>query len=164
MGGVYRSDHSMKYLGFVRKTLKAYKKIYFHLQNLCEVQAYLIYKKQNDKAMVHREICLALVKALTLSAQVEIRDLTQRPSRRSTDAMEITRLNGRHFPTPIPPAPNSKKTNQLEGTKSVTTMASEKKPGLCVRILQPNAAVCSPLLPGLSYTETLLSELQTFIF
>ena len=50
-----------------------------------------------------------IVKALALSANIEVRDLTQKPSRRSADAMEITRLNGRHFPTPIPPAPNSKK-------------------------------------------------------
>ena len=36
MGGVDRSDQLGQCFGFVRKTLKAYK-IYFHLQNSCEV-------------------------------------------------------------------------------------------------------------------------------
>ena len=64
MGAVDRSDHTLQYHAMRRKTLKWYKKVMFHLFDLCSVQAYLIYKMQTNKPVLHRTFKRELVKQI----------------------------------------------------------------------------------------------------
>jgi len=45
MGGVDLSDQMNSYNSCLRKTTKWYRKLFFHLFNLCLINAYLLYKK-----------------------------------------------------------------------------------------------------------------------
>ena len=68
MGGVDRSDQLMQYHSFERKTSKYYKKVFFHLLHLCQVQAYSLHKKTAERQMLHREFCLQVAKGLVQRA------------------------------------------------------------------------------------------------
>lgn len=112
MGGVDLSDQLMQYNCYTRRTLKYYKKLFFHLHHLAAVQGFIIYKKttNNTPVLLHRQFIHHLVKDLLLkgSETTEI----QRPvssGRRSADANDISRLTGRHFPSFIAPKPGAKK-------------------------------------------------------
>ena len=54
MGNVDRSDQFVQYLAMRRRTLKWYKKVLFHMMDLCTVQAYIIYKMVTNKPVLHR--------------------------------------------------------------------------------------------------------------
>lgn len=111
MGGVDRGDQLWQYFGFARITRKAYKKMFFHMQHICEVQAYLIYKKVTDKPILHRKFCQQLIKDLILESGMQQQN--QRPGRRSADANDISRLTGRHFPSAIIAKDGAKRKNPL---------------------------------------------------
>ena len=54
----------LQYLAMRRKTLKWYKKDMFHLFDLCSVQAYLIYRMQTNKPVLHRAFKRELIKQI----------------------------------------------------------------------------------------------------
>ncbi|XP_048753372.2 piggyBac transposable element-derived protein 4-like [Ostrea edulis] len=66
MGGVDLSDQMGQYNTCLRKTTKWYKKLFFHLFNLCVVNAYLLYTKFNtdDKKLSSHDFKMAPVTAL----------------------------------------------------------------------------------------------------
>ena len=64
MGFVDRSDQLLQYLAMRRRTLKWYKKVMFHLFDLCNVQAHILYKLQTDKPMAHTTFNRELVKQI----------------------------------------------------------------------------------------------------
>lgn len=117
MGGVDRSDQLMQYFAFTRKTLKAYKKVFFHLLHLCEVQAYILYKKNTDRPMLHRKFCAQLIKGLITSVDISNVSVPGKRGRTSLDAENISRLTGRHFPIPIPPNEGAKRINPTRKCK-----------------------------------------------
>ena len=72
MGCVDRIDQLLQYLAMRRRTLKWYKKVMFHLFDLCNVQAHIVYKLQTYKPMAHRTFNRELVKQILSSVQLPL--------------------------------------------------------------------------------------------
>ena len=70
MRSLYRSDQLVQYLGMKRRTITWYKKVIFHLLDLCAVQAYIIYKMKTEKPVPHRTFRKELVKQMVASLQM----------------------------------------------------------------------------------------------
>ncbi|UYV68477.1 PGBD5 [Cordylochernes scorpioides] len=97
-GGVSRSDQIMAYYSFTRKTLKWWKKLFFHLFGLCFVNGNLIYNKANPASRMNlKEFYMAVGESLLKEAIEGLVDARVD----SGDKVEIERLLGRHFPQKI---------------------------------------------------------------
>ena len=91
MGSVDRSDQLVQYLAMRRRTLKWYKKVMFHLLDLCVVQAYLIYKQQTTgRPVLHRVFKRELVKQMLQPLQLPAVVNVGRPR---SDPNALLRLN-----------------------------------------------------------------------
>ena len=109
MGGVDLSDQIHQYYTCLRKTAKWYKKLFFHLVNLCVINAYLLYRKfsEDEKKLEHYEFRRSLCEALILEAP-------NAPKPSASAGRRLTgerphRLTERHFPESIPPKPGMKR-------------------------------------------------------
>ena len=98
MGAVDRSDQMLQYQAFRRRTLKWWKKVFFHLFNLAVLNAYIVYKMYHDKAEPQRIFRKRLVQQLVGPHRA---GLMQNPLPRREAAEEV-RLIERHFPSRIP--------------------------------------------------------------
>ena len=70
LGNVDRGDQLVQYLAMRRRTLKWYKKVLFHMMDLCTVQAYIIYKMVTNKPILHRVFKRELVKEILASTEL----------------------------------------------------------------------------------------------
>ena len=128
MGAVDRCDQMIAYPAFKRRTLKWWKKVFFHLLMMATLNAYLLYKehcaKWRKKPVLHRVFRREVVKALvgeTSCQPVVVRG--------PVNPRDMERLTRRHFLSKIP---------QKEGQKSKplrtcpvcsTTTGKRKTPG-----------------------------------
>lgn len=108
MGGVDLCDQIVQYYDILRKSVKWWKKVFFHLFNLVLVNGYILYKKYgvNVRRKSHMDFRVELIKCLIASAPEAPKPKTA--GRRST--MEnLDRLTGRHFANHIQPKEGAKK-------------------------------------------------------
>ncbi|UYV82045.1 PGBD5 [Cordylochernes scorpioides] len=90
--GVDRSDQMLSYNSFDQRTMKWWKKLFFHIYGLAIVNSCIIYNKLNpDAKMSLRDFHISICKALCSEANQDILDA--QPS--SGDQSD--RLIGRHF-------------------------------------------------------------------
>ena len=107
MGAVDRSDQMVSYNAFKRRTLKWWKKAFFHLFMLGVLNAYIVHKATAAKKLSHRVFRRDLAKQL-----VQLVPIT--PSLRPPLAVgqsSLFRLTARHFAKKIEPKPGAKKQN-----------------------------------------------------
>ena len=97
MGAVDLSDQLATYEAFIHAFLKWYKKVGFHLINLCIVNAYILYKRLNEKPKSHSKFRRTLAKEL---CEPHIRENATRHVQ--GPFLETARLYERHFPSEIP--------------------------------------------------------------
>ena len=95
MGAVDRSDQMITYLCMRRKTMKWYKKVMFHMFDLCELQAYLLYKYNTEKPVIHRFFRRELIEQLIKSADLPKPVKAGKPS---TSGAVLQRIQPGHFP------------------------------------------------------------------
>ncbi|UYV70807.1 TMTC3, partial [Cordylochernes scorpioides] len=96
--GVDRSDQMMAYYSFSRKTLKWWKKIFFHLFSLCFVIGNIIYNKANpDKKISLKDFYLAVGGELLNQASIE------HSEKETTSKTDVARLLGKHYCYKIAP-------------------------------------------------------------
>ena len=98
-GGVDRSDQMLQYTAFKRKTIKWWKKAFFHLMDLLVLNAYILYKQdaqiRKNKPLSHKDFRRKLVHHLTSEV------VARRPH--STPSVDnVRRLTERHFPSKVP--------------------------------------------------------------
>ena len=97
MGCVNCNDQLLKYSAFNRRTLKWWKKVFFHLLNVAMVNAYVLHcewsKKKFFKCLLQTEYCMAVMKQMT---GVDV--TAPGSSRRPPVSLEYQRLSGQHFP------------------------------------------------------------------
>ncbi|UYV77718.1 PGBD5 [Cordylochernes scorpioides] len=122
--GVDRSDQMMAYYSFSRKTLKWWKKIFFHLFSLCFVNGNIIYNKANpDKKISLKDFYLAVGGELLNQASIE------HSEKETTSKTDVARLLGKHYCYKI--APESGKAVQNNGSAKEkvarTKISLEKK-------------------------------------
>lgn len=100
MGAVDRCDQMISYPAFKRRTLKWWKKVFFHLLMMATLNAYLLYKehcaKLRKKPVLHRVFRREVIKSL-------IGETTPQPTqvRGAANPRDVERLTGRHFLTKI---------------------------------------------------------------
>ncbi|XP_042578774.1 piggyBac transposable element-derived protein 4-like [Cyprinus carpio] len=98
MGGVDKVDMMDSFVGCTRKTLKWYKKLFFHFVDLAVHNAFIVYKVKNDSSLTYQKFCKNLVRQL-----VEEHHTPQKPSSGDRPpAYNPLHLTARHFPSEIP--------------------------------------------------------------
>lgn len=107
MGGVDLSDQINQYDSCLRKTTKWYKKLFFHLFNLCIVNSYLLYKKFSEKKLNSHDFKIALARSLIEEAPDAPKPNKSRGRKHTGD--KAARLTERHFPENIPAKPGAKR-------------------------------------------------------
>ena len=103
MGGVDRADQMLNYTPFPGKTMKWWKRLFFHLVNMAVMNAYLLYKSLTDNPVTARRFRRDLVKELVSSVNLDELPARRKASRGrpGTQDQPVCRLEGRHFPEKI---------------------------------------------------------------
>ncbi|XP_033740586.1 piggyBac transposable element-derived protein 4-like [Pecten maximus] len=94
MGAVDRCDQMVAYAGFDRRTLKWWKKVFFHMLGLAVLNSYILYKQQTANPVLHRIFRRQLVSQLVSAAEISG---PQQKGRRRQSAEVLQRLTARHF-------------------------------------------------------------------
>ena len=101
MGCVDCNDQLLKYLSFNRRTLKWWKKVFFHLLNVAMVNAYVLHcgwsKKNKKKCLLQTEYRMAVINQMIGEVDVTAPGSSRRPP----VSLEYQRLSGQHFPRKI---------------------------------------------------------------
>lgn len=96
--GVDHSDQLMSYYPFDRKSMKWWKKVFFHLVVMGVVNSFIIYKQSRENNNCHlADFIRNLAKQLVEKGGMELQSEQSSPSNSS-----INRLSARHFPEKIP--------------------------------------------------------------
>lgn len=136
MGSIDKTDMLLSSVECVRKTLKWYKKEFFHLIDLCLLNAFSTYKTVTGKSMSLANFQLEVIRQLLAKYSTP----TESPNRgRPSSKDQPLRLSGRHFPSDVSTS-SSGKTNRrrcavcIKNSKRTDTryMCSECDVGLCV--------------------------------
>ena len=131
MGAVDRCNQMVAYSCFRRRTMKWWKKVFFHLFSLTILNAYIPYNERTQSPVLHRNFCRELVKELITSSGISP-SLTPRGRPRRL-AVGLTRLPaGYHFPEKI--QDTRKRTNITRscavcfpGQKNILASTGEKR-------------------------------------
>ena len=100
MGAVDRCDQMVAYSCFRRRTMKWWKKVFFHLFSLTILNAYILYKERTKSPDLHRTFFRELVKELITSTGISPSLTPRGRPRRSAEG--FTRLQpGYHYPEKI---------------------------------------------------------------
>lgn len=139
MGGVDKSDQLLSYYGFSHRTVKWWRRAFFHLLDLSVVNAYILYQQcqQGKPKLSHERFRVELAKEMLLKAGSDITG----EARRHFVLPPPARLHERHFLEKIPPrcsgSPSqpdccvcSKKRGR--GRKTTTFRCKQCKIPLCV--------------------------------
>ncbi|KAJ8940786.1 hypothetical protein NQ314_010596 [Rhamnusium bicolor] len=106
MGGVDRTDMLLSTTESVRKTIKWYKKVFFHLLDLAILNSHAVCKMKTGENIPLLEFQKILRKTLI----EKYRKVKPRPSgTRPYDGHSPLRLIERHFPSTYPPKPETNK-------------------------------------------------------
>ncbi|GFO14718.1 PiggyBac transposable element-derived protein 4-like [Plakobranchus ocellatus] len=105
MGAVDRSDQMVACNAFKRRTLKWWKKAFFHLFMLSVQNAYIVHKATAVKKLSHR------IFRRDLAAQLVQFIFTPVARPLGLGQSSLFRLTARHFPRMIQPKPNAKRQN-----------------------------------------------------
>ena len=100
MGAVDRCDQMVAYSCFTRRTMKWWKKVFFHLFSLSILNSYILYKERTRSPLLQRVFRRELVKELVCSSGISPSSTPRGRPRRSVEC--LTRLQaGSHFPENI---------------------------------------------------------------
>ncbi|XP_033729312.1 piggyBac transposable element-derived protein 4-like [Pecten maximus] len=99
MGAVDRCDQMVAYGSFERRTLKWWKKVFFHVIGLAVLNSYIIYKTRCQQPVLQRVFRRELVNQLVTAS--EISGASPR-GRKRTSAEVLQRLTARHFICHLP--------------------------------------------------------------
>jgi hypothetical protein len=103
MAGIDLSDQMINYYAFNRKTLKWWKKHFFHLFNLALVNSYtllnFLMKAEGMERLRMKDFLLQIAMGFVHKAGVDVEDVVLNQPMRTP----VNRLEGRHFPSYNPP-------------------------------------------------------------
>ena len=105
--GVDTSDQLIAYFTMHRKSLKWWKKPFFHLLTLCTIQSMIILNKHRRSKGRKTMPLEKVIKSLLL----DMPPVRAAPPVAAAEGPRLPgfRLQGRHFPLPIPPTPSNEK-------------------------------------------------------
>ena len=96
MGGVDQADQMLSYYGFSHRTVKWWRRAFYHLFNVSIVNSYILYQEQGGKCS-HEQFRVELARQLLSKAELNVPSPTPLVSLTPT-----SRLTGRHFLGKIP--------------------------------------------------------------
>ena len=104
MGGVDTGDQLLSYYGFSHRTLKWWRRLFFHLIDLAIVNAYILYLLSpcSGRRLTHAQFRIELAKQLLMET-VEESTAEQQRGPHSNPNPPSSRLTGRHFPGKVSP-------------------------------------------------------------
>lgn len=105
MGAVDKTDMLLSSVGSVRKSVKWYKKLFFHILDMSLINSHSLYQNNSGKTLSLADYQLKVIRQLLQKYHTD--RTPRRPSSLSSDSP--LRLTGRHFPSYVPPT--KKKTN-----------------------------------------------------
>ena len=120
MRGCDISDQLMTSYSMLRRSVKWWRKLFFHLFALCINNAYIVYKMFNNNPVPHDTFMEQLAKSLVQSSLQSHTVSVTRP-RSPKPPNPITCLHERHFPSPIG------KTSTKSGSKKCSVCNFGKK-------------------------------------
>ena len=124
--GVDRSDQMLSYYSFERKTVKWWKKLFFHLFDLVVVNSHILLNKTSKKKMSVEIFHEKISKGLLISACTKIQEQGQTTS-------PASRLVGRdHFLCRIP-ATHAKLEGESQCSRRVCAERSKRQTGNTVK-------------------------------
>lgn len=136
MGGVDRTDMLLSTTESVRKSVKWYKKVFFHLLDLAVLNSHCIYKMKTGSLIPLLDFQRQLIKDLIAKyKQVQPRSSG---SRTSTGHSPL-RLIARHFPSMYPRRP---KDNKKISKRCVVCSAQKKRKETCYTCRNCDVALC----------------------
>ncbi|XP_069113477.1 piggyBac transposable element-derived protein 4-like [Argopecten irradians] len=103
MGAVDRCDQMVAYGSFERRTLKWWKKVFFHVLGLAVLNSYILYKTRSQQPVLQRVFRRELVNQLVTAS--EISGPSSRGRKRSS-AEVLRRLSARQFICHLPTSGN----------------------------------------------------------
>ena len=104
MGAVDHVDIQMSFSECLRKPVKWYKKLFFHLLDMAVYNSFVIYKLQNSTSYHLSDFRLEIIRGVLTKYGPQRSTAIGRPSTRDYPL----RLSARHFPSLIPQTSQSK--------------------------------------------------------
>lgn len=106
MLGVDRQDQVLSSFPIMRRSVKAYKKIFFYLMDMAIFNSFCIFKKIKAIPKRYRftDFRLNLVEQILLNIELPVRTTPGRPSTTDTP-LRLQAKQWAHFPMQIPPTP-----------------------------------------------------------
>ena len=132
MGAVDRCDQMISYSNFDRRTVKWWKKVFFHILCLAVLNGYLLYKKSTQHPILQRVFRRELVKQFVEASQCTSNETR---GRKVQSADLLKRLTDRHFITHLPATPkrlHAKKHCVVCLKRQTTYCCKQCKTALCV--------------------------------
>nr|XP_054930729.1 piggyBac transposable element-derived protein 4-like [Dermacentor andersoni] len=120
MGLVDKTDMMMSFSESIRKSLKWYKKFFFHIMDMCLLNAFILWRENGGRKTLG-ELRLNVVYQLIQ----EFHTARRRGGRRSGD--DPTRLTARHFPQMVPPSEAKGSRTQRRCHVCANTVRGQKK-------------------------------------
>lgn len=105
MESVDKTDMLLSSIECIRKTIKWYKKLYFHLIDLSLLNSYSVYSTITGKKIPLAQFQLVLIKQIVEKYKTV---KTSKIGRPTSTTMEPLRLVSRHFPSDVPPTKSGK--------------------------------------------------------
>lgn len=105
MGGVDKSDQLLSYYGFPHRTVKWWRRAFFHLLDLAIVNGYIMYTEipHTGQQLTHEQFRIQLAKELLTSVAVNImEDVEHATGPAPRPLPPLARLTERHFPGRLP--------------------------------------------------------------
>ena len=139
MGGVDKADQLLSYYGFGHRTVKWWRRAFFHLFDNAIVNAYILYRisAQSGRKMDHKHFRIELAKGLLGSTPSPVHN----PSRPLNTLPPQARLTERHFPEKVPPCLSGRASQPVcvvcsnkkgRGKKTTTYRCKQCKQPMCV--------------------------------
>ncbi|CAF1585828.1 unnamed protein product [Adineta ricciae] len=97
MGSVDKTDMQLSFVECLRKTIKWYKKFFFHLLDLSTFNAYMLFKMKHKKSIHFGDFRCELIRQL-IERYSQPKPIGGRP----VTSDNPVRLTGRHFPSLVP--------------------------------------------------------------
>lgn len=138
MGAIDKTDMLLSSTECVRRTLKWYKKLFFHIIDMSMLNAYSAYKTVTGKHISLADFQLTLINEILQKYKSSVKTT---PSKGKKIISTDSRLSERHFPDLIPQTSSKKQrrkcfvcSHKTEGKKRTDTLyqCNECNVGLCV--------------------------------
>ena len=125
MGAVDKTDMMITSIESVRKTIKWYKKLFFHMLDITVLNSHCLYNMQFGKNMTLADFQLTLIRQIIQKYHTP--KTTGRKKGRPSAGDQPMRLIERHFPSLVPPTEKKKNAARICHVCSNTTLEQKKR-------------------------------------